>query len=75
MADVADSLAAIDEVVFRRRTHRLSEVIDAAMNDLKGKTGSGQSCVQPQSSAMTRNCRTDTRTRWRASSTTSACTA
>jgi len=35
VADVADSLAAIDEVVFRRRTHRLLEVIDAAMNDFE----------------------------------------
>ncbi len=70
VADVADSLAAIDEVVFRKRTHGLSEVIDAMLLDFKGGTGSGQSCVLPPSSAMIMSCRTGTLTGWRASSTT-----
>lgn len=36
VADVADSLAAIDEVVFRRRTHSLPEVIHAMRHDFEG---------------------------------------
>jgi len=36
VADVADSLAAIDEVVFSRRTHSLEEVIEAVLHDFQG---------------------------------------
>jgi pyruvate formate-lyase/glycerol dehydratase family glycyl radical enzyme len=36
IADVADSLAAIDEVVFRKQSYRLPEVIDAMINDFEG---------------------------------------
>lgn len=39
VADVADSLAAIDEVVFRKRAHSLSEVIDAVLHDFEGADG------------------------------------
>lgn len=36
IADVADSLAAIEEVVFTRRTRTLAEVVEAVNNDFHG---------------------------------------
>ncbi|MCU0575206.1 MAG: formate acetyltransferase [Desulfobacterota bacterium] len=36
VADVADSLAAMDEVVFRRRSHSLNEVVEAMKVNFKG---------------------------------------
>jgi pyruvate formate-lyase/glycerol dehydratase family glycyl radical enzyme len=35
VADVADSLAAIDEVVFRKRSHSLGQVLEAMRNNFK----------------------------------------
>ena len=37
VADTADALAAIDEVVFRRKVHTLFEVIDAVKRDFVGR--------------------------------------
>ncbi len=36
IADVADSLAALDEVVFRKRSHGMAEVIEAVNADFQG---------------------------------------
>lgn len=36
VADVADSLAAIDEVVFQKRTHSLAEVVHAVLHNFSG---------------------------------------
>jgi formate C-acetyltransferase len=39
LADVADSLAALDEVVFRKRKYTMAQVVSALSGDFKGQEG------------------------------------